>query len=52
MQTKLKRARSEHRDHVEVQRYQSKYAKIGSGRPIKRMDGETAQRDRQKQVIL
>lgn len=50
LQTKLKRKRLEHRDHVDVQNYQLKYSRIGSGRPVKRRIGELCQKDRQKQV--
>jgi len=50
LRTKLKRKRSENRDHVEVREYQMKYARIGSGRPLKKRTGELAPRDRQKQV--
>jgi len=35
-----------------VKQYQSKYSKFGSGRPVKKLVGEVAQRDRQKQVNL
>ncbi|CAM4942781.1 unnamed protein product [Rotaria socialis] len=52
VQTKLKRKRLQHRDHVDVKHHQSKYSKNGSGRPVKRMIGEVAQRDRQKQLML
>ncbi|CAF3748763.1 unnamed protein product [Rotaria sordida] len=52
IQTKLKRKRYEHRDHADVQHYQSKYSRYGSGRPVKEMTGEVAQRDRQKQILL
>lgn len=47
----MKRTRVGHRDHAQVQHYHSKFSKLGSGRPVKRMNGELAQRDRQKQVI-
>ena len=50
LQTKLKRTRLENKDNIEVQNYQSKFARSGSGRPVKRKIGEVAQRDRQKQV--
>ncbi|CAF4179792.1 unnamed protein product, partial [Rotaria sordida] len=52
IQTKLKRKRYEHRDHADVQHYQSKYSRYGSGRSVKEMTGEVAQRDRQKQILL
>jgi hypothetical protein len=52
LQTKLKRKRSENSEHVEVQQYQLKYARVGSGRPVKKRIGEVAQRDRQKQVKI
>ncbi|CAF1356753.1 unnamed protein product [Rotaria sordida] len=52
IQTKLKRKRYEHRDHADVQHYQSKYSRYGSGRPVKKMTGEVAQRNRQKQILL
>ncbi|CAF1447885.1 unnamed protein product [Adineta steineri] len=52
LQTKLKRKRSENSDHIEVQQYQLKYARVGSGRPIKKRIGEVVQRDRQKQMML
>ncbi|CAF1538951.1 unnamed protein product [Adineta steineri] len=52
LQTKLKRKRTEHRDNSIVQEYQLKYSKSGSGRPVKRQLGETAQRDRYKQMIV
>ncbi|CAF3542494.1 unnamed protein product [Rotaria socialis] len=52
VQTKLKRKRLQHRDHVDVKHHQSKYSKNGSGRPVKRMIGKVAQRDRQKQLML
>ena len=48
LQTKLKRKRTEHRDSSVVQEYQLKYSRSGSGRPVKRQLGETAQRDRYK----
>ena len=50
MQIKLKRKRTEYKDHVEVQYHLMKYSKTGSGRPVKTMIGEVAARDRQKQV--
>ncbi|CAF1460105.1 unnamed protein product, partial [Rotaria sordida] len=52
IQTKLKRKRFEHRDNEEVKAYQSKYSRFGSGRPVKKMIGEVAERDRQKQIML
>jgi hypothetical protein len=52
LQTKLKRKRSENSDHTEVRQYQMKYARVGSGRPLKKRTGELAQRDRQKQVKI
>ncbi|CAF1501930.1 unnamed protein product, partial [Adineta steineri] len=52
LQTQLKRKRSENSDHIEVQQYQLKYARVGSGRPIKKRIGEVVQRDRQKQVKI
>jgi len=51
LQTKLKRKRTDHPDHEQVKLYQSKYSKIGSGRPVKKMTSETAKRDRQKQIF-
>jgi hypothetical protein len=35
-----------------VQHYQAKYSRYGSGRPVKKMIGEVAKKDRQKQVNL
>ncbi|CAF4051096.1 unnamed protein product [Rotaria sordida] len=52
IQNKLKRKRFEHRENEEVKAYQSKYSRFGSGRPVKKMIGEVAERDRQKQIIL
>ncbi|CAF4309637.1 unnamed protein product, partial [Rotaria sp. Silwood2] len=52
IQTKLKRKRLEHRDHVEVKNYQLKYSRFGSGRPVKKMIGEYVARDRQKQIMV
>ncbi|CAF1426972.1 unnamed protein product, partial [Rotaria sordida] len=48
----LERKRVEHRENEEVKAYQSKYSRFGSGRPVKKMIGEVAERDRQKQIIL
>lgn len=50
MQTKLKRKRSEFPNNAAVQEYRMKYSQAGSGRPVKRKIGTTAQRDRYKQV--
>lgn len=50
LQTKLKRKRFEHRDNQVVQGVRLKYSNIGSGRPVKRKLGETAERDKYKQV--
>lgn len=36
---------------MDVQYHQAKYARQGSGRPVKKRIGEIAQRDRQKQVM-
>lgn len=36
LQTKFKRKRLEHRDNIEVQHYQIKYSRVGSGRPVKK----------------
>lgn len=52
MQIKLKRKRYEHKDNVEVQYHLMKYSKTGSGLPVKKMIGEVAPRDRQKQVDI
>ncbi|CAF1503507.1 unnamed protein product [Adineta ricciae] len=52
LQTKLKRQRSEHPDNVSVQEYRMRYSKSGSGRPVKRQVGTTAQRDRYKQMMM
>ncbi|CAF1519519.1 unnamed protein product [Rotaria sp. Silwood1] len=52
IQIKLKRKRFENRDNEEVKAYQSKYSRFGSGRPVKKMIGEVAERDRQKQIML
>ncbi|CAF1483719.1 unnamed protein product, partial [Rotaria sordida] len=49
LQTKLKRKRFENRNNTEVQYYQLKYSRIGSGRPVKKQFGELAQKDWQKQ---
>lgn len=52
LQTKLKRKRLEFPNNDVVQAYQMKYSKSGSGRPVKRKIGTTAERDRYKQVNL
>ncbi|CAF1480114.1 unnamed protein product, partial [Rotaria sordida] len=52
LQTKLKRKRFENRNNTEVQYYQLKYSRIGSGRPVKKQFGELAQKDWQKQIML
>ncbi|CAF4135158.1 unnamed protein product [Rotaria sordida] len=52
IQTKLKRKRYEYRDHADVQHYQSKYSRYSSGRLVKKMTGEVAQRDRQKEINI
>ncbi|CAF1130352.1 unnamed protein product [Rotaria magnacalcarata] len=51
LQTKLKRKRFENRNNNEVEHYQLKYSRIGSGRPVKKRIGEIAQKDRQKQIM-
>ncbi|CAF1628145.1 unnamed protein product [Rotaria magnacalcarata] len=52
LQTKLKRQRFEHRDNQIVQEFRLKYSRTGSGRPVKRKIGETAERDRYKQMVM
>ena len=52
LQKKLKRKRFENRNNIEVQHYQLKYSRIGSGRPVKKRLGELAQKDREKQINI
>ncbi|CAF4634726.1 unnamed protein product, partial [Rotaria magnacalcarata] len=52
LQTKLKHQRFEHRDNQIVQEFRLKYSRTGSGRPVKRKIGETAKRDRYKQMVM
>ncbi|CAM2726060.1 unnamed protein product [Rotaria socialis] len=52
LQTKLKRKRFENSNNGVVQEYRLKYSRSGSGRPVKRKIGETAERDRYKQMII
>ncbi|CAF4393012.1 unnamed protein product, partial [Rotaria magnacalcarata] len=52
LQTELKRQRFEHRDNQIVQEFRLKYSRTGSGRPVKRKIGETAKRDRYKQMVM
>lgn len=51
LQTKLKILRSKNLDKAEVKHHQAKYARAGSGRPVKEHIGEIAKRDNQKKVI-
>ncbi|CAF4060894.1 unnamed protein product [Rotaria sp. Silwood2] len=52
LQTKLKRKRFENQNNTVVQDYRLKYSRSGSGRPVKRKIGETAERDRYKQMVI
>jgi len=48
----LKIIRSQNPDNDEVKLHQAKYARQGSGRPIKKRVGEIARRDNQKRVTI